>query len=110
LFSQDLRSWDQYAVLRESGVSFIAIEDTGKVLPLRDLKIGTCICSADLYEDCARLHNDLLLNVSPFILKLNTEVLRLVGEHGIDRLLATVETNRKIVRDSLRGSSGIDVL
>ena len=39
-FVSDIQSWDQYAAARESGAVYMIIEDTGKTLPLMELKVG----------------------------------------------------------------------
>jgi aspartate/methionine/tyrosine aminotransferase len=62
--------WDQYELLDGSGVSYLAIEDLGKIWPTRDLKVGILTSSADLYAETDRVHDDFLLNVSPFTLEL----------------------------------------
>lgn len=105
LFSPEMRSWDQYSHLYDSKVSFICIEDTGKVFPLLDLKAGICICSDENFEELESLHNDLLLNVSPFILRLNSEAIRLTQIAGLDSLFCDLNANRKLVENFLSESS-----
>jgi aspartate/methionine/tyrosine aminotransferase len=73
LFADTLRGWDQYLALRESGVTFVCIEDTGKTWSLADTKVGITVCSADSAPLIYRLHDELLLNVSPLHLMLLTE-------------------------------------
>jgi aspartate/methionine/tyrosine aminotransferase len=69
-FFSRLTEWDQYEVLRRSGVRFVCIEDTGKTWPSLDLKLGMLIADSETREDLEAISDDYLLNVSPFIFTL----------------------------------------
>jgi aspartate/methionine/tyrosine aminotransferase len=60
--------FDLYELLDSSGVSYLALEDTGKTWPLQDAKCALLTCSEDLYQDVYNLHTSVLLDVSPFVL------------------------------------------
>jgi aspartate/methionine/tyrosine aminotransferase len=71
-----LHRWDQHAhAHRIPGLRFVFLEDTGKVYPLSELKVGLTCASADLVPLLTSLSNELLLNVSPFTLAALTEVM-----------------------------------
>lgn len=73
-FARDM-FWDQYQLLLDSGVDFACIEDTGKTWPTADLKTGIIACSQSIEPAISRIHSDLLLNVSPFVLSLLTGII-----------------------------------
>ena len=62
--------WDQYQMALQSGVDFLFVEDTGKTWPSLDLKVGILTVAPRIYPAVYSIHNDALLNVSPFILEL----------------------------------------
>jgi aspartate/methionine/tyrosine aminotransferase len=97
--------WDQYQVLQRTGVSYICIEDTGKTWPTLELKCSLLASSADLYRWLVTPHNDLLLNVSPFVLRLLVEYLVDTEQRGLDRVVRqTVRHNRKALHSAIAGS------
>lgn len=99
------RYWDQYELLERSGISYIVVEDTGKTWPTQDLKCSILAMSADLHEDLLELHNDILLNVSPFILKLLIEYLKDTGREGLPSAIwETIDRNRLQLREALQAS------
>jgi len=105
-FSSHLSDWDQYELLEASGISYITIEDTGKTWPTLDMKIGGTVCSSDLFPELYQLHDDLLLNVSPFHLALLIEFIRDTRETGLEKtILRHVRSNRRQLRRALEGST-----
>ncbi|WP_051765546.1 pyridoxal phosphate-dependent aminotransferase [Streptomyces sp. NRRL F-5135] len=97
--------WDQYAQLEESGISYVVVEDTGKTWPTQDLKCSILAVSADLHESVLELHNDILLNVSPFILQLLTAYLRDTERNGLQQTIwSVVRANRTSLRKALEGT------
>src|SRR5205807_3916332 len=70
LMDPELGRFDIYEMLEESGVSYIAIEDTGKTWPIQDAKCALLTVSKDLHQQTYNIHTAILLNVSPFILNL----------------------------------------
>jgi aspartate/methionine/tyrosine aminotransferase len=104
LFNPDLE-WDQYAVLLESGVNFIAIEDTGKAWPTLDMKVSITSCSLRLASEVHELHTDVLLNVSPFILTLLTSFIRDTQEHGVQECIRGIaDENRALLHAAIEGT------
>ncbi|MCP3802375.1 aminotransferase class I/II-fold pyridoxal phosphate-dependent enzyme [Allokutzneria sp. A3M-2-11 16] len=96
LFSPRMTSWCQYSVLDESGVSYVVLEDTGKVFPFLDLKVGMLAASADVLGALHELNRDLLLNVSPWVLELLGRGCTGAAEMGLeDYLWRGVRRNRE---------------
>ncbi|MGF9915064.1 pyridoxal phosphate-dependent aminotransferase [Paenibacillus ehimensis] len=98
-------SWDQYELLERSNISYLMVEDTGKTWPTQDLKCSILAMSEDLAEAMLELHNDILLNVSPFILQLLIEYLKDTARHGLRSVLwETIDRNRQTLREAIRSS------
>jgi aspartate/methionine/tyrosine aminotransferase len=93
--------WDQLALAESHGASLILIEDTGKIVPLHDTKVGVITCTKDLAADLNEIHESVLLNCSSIDLALITVVLG--DSHSkideIERARSLVRMNRKRVRD-----------
>jgi aspartate/methionine/tyrosine aminotransferase len=51
-----------------NGLKWLVIEDTGKYLPLNDLKVGFLYCSQNILQKIDNVNKELLLNVSPTLL------------------------------------------
>jgi len=97
--------WDQYELLERSGIRYLAVEDTGKTWPTQDLKCSILAMSADLHADVLELHNDILLNVSPFILRLLIEYLKDTEREGLPSAIwKTVDQNRRMLREAIDSS------
>jgi aspartate/methionine/tyrosine aminotransferase len=92
---------DIYQMLEESGVTYMAIEDTGKTWPVQDAKCAMITASEDIWEDVYNIHTAVLLNVSPFVLNF----LARYAEDSIDDGFASVRDvimeNRAAVREAL---------
>jgi aspartate/methionine/tyrosine aminotransferase len=101
LFDPEMR-WDQYALLESEGASYLAIEDLGKIWPTQDLKVGLLTASSDLFDATDSVHDDFLLNVSPFTLGLLTQFC--VAEEAqaiLDQIRMVPLGNRRLLMDAL---------
>jgi aspartate/methionine/tyrosine aminotransferase len=49
LFDENLARFDVYELLEDSGISYLAIEDTGKTWPVQDAKCAMLTSSEDIY-------------------------------------------------------------
>ena len=108
LHSKELKHWDQYHSLVQSGVSFIAFEDTGKTWSLGDTKVGITVSSCDAKDILYRLHDELLLNVSPLHLLLLTEFIRDTLAYGFEETVGqAIELNRELVHAMVENGSVI---
>lgn len=103
MFSPDLLLWDQYFMLKQSGASVIVIEDTGKLWPLLNFKVGVLICSDDLLSPLRSIQQVLISFVSPFQVKLISEFLELTLRNGLEQeVWANIMRNRRLVGNLLR--------
>lgn len=89
---------DAYAVLEDAGVSYIAMEDTGKTWPLQDAKCAALSCSRDINADIYPIVTSVLLNVSPFILKLVTQYVRDSQQDGFQSVRSLLGDNRQLAQ------------
>jgi aspartate/methionine/tyrosine aminotransferase len=102
-YSREMTSWSQYDVLRRSGCRFITIEDTGKTLPLLDVKIGMLRCGTDFLGPLRLRNEEVALNVSPWILTVLAEVLTDYHVHGLDSTIwMPTERRRALVQAWIR--------
>ncbi len=92
--------WDQLALAERTGASLILIEDTGKIVPLHDTKVGVVTCTPDLEAELREIHEAVLLNVSSIDLALITVVLGASsGVDEIQRARDLVQSNKQQVRE-----------
>ncbi len=100
----NLDVFDLYELLEDSGVSYIAVEDTGKTWPVQDTKAALIKCSKDLYTDIRNIHTSYLLNVSPFTLNLLTEYILDSEKDNFASVYDLLERNREVAKKELAGS------
>lgn len=104
LFDPELTRFDIYELLEESGVTYLAIEDTGKTWPIQDAKAAMITASRDIQEAVYNIHTSVLLNVSPFVLNMLTHY---VEDSIADRMASVrhvLDVNRTAARNALQGS------
>ena len=99
-----LNVFDLYELLETSGVSYIAMEDTGKTWPLQDAKAAMIKTSVDIYDDIYNIHTAYLLNVSPFILNILNQYVLDSELDSFASVFGLLERNRAIGKDILDGS------
>jgi len=98
-------TYDDYAILHDVGVSYIAFEDTGKVFPLHDLKASLLLCSNDLQALVNDVYNETYLCNSRFTLLLLEMVLQRTLSVGLSAAVwSLVDTRRDVLRASLAGT------
>jgi aspartate/methionine/tyrosine aminotransferase len=86
-YSAGMTAWSQYDCLERSGCRFIAFEDTGKTLPLLDIKVGMARCSGCFVNELAKRNEEVVLNVSPWIMEVITPLLKSYVGSGLDAVL-----------------------
>lgn len=99
--------YDHYAVLEASGCRWAVVEDTGKLWPTLDLKIGWLVTSANLELPVSKVYSDILLGVSPLILSLVRRFAEDAADGGLADLQQFIAGNRAAVRAELAGVPGI---
>ena len=100
----NLDVFDLYELLEKTGVSYIAIEDTGKTWPVQDTKVSLIKCSKDVYSDIYNIHTSYLLNVSPFILNVLTEYILDSQKDNFASVYTLLARNREVAKRELEGS------
>jgi aspartate/methionine/tyrosine aminotransferase len=95
---------DVYRRLEEAGVSYLAIEDTGKTWPTQDAKCAMLTASADLYPEIYDIHTAVLLNVSPFVLNLLTAYVEDSIADSLQSVRGVSDRNREMLCHAARGT------
>jgi aspartate/methionine/tyrosine aminotransferase len=104
-FCRELATWDQYAPLEESGITYATIEDTGKTWSVHDLKLGIVQSSLDIHDNLYYYYDNHLLSVSPFILHLLAELIDNTKSVGFDNTICkVVSTNSDTVAEIIAGT------
>lgn len=104
LMDPEIGRFDVYEMLEESGVSYLAIEDTGKTWPILDAKCAMLTASQDLYQQVYDIHSSILVNVSPFILNMLSAYIDDSESDGFASVRDVLESNRNLARETLRGT------
>lgn len=94
---------DVYELLEGSEVNFIAMEDTGKTWPIQDAKCSTLQVSKNINNDIYNIVTSVLLNVSPFILKMITRYIEDSEKDNFSSVRSVLETNRNLALKYLDG-------
>lgn len=95
--------YDQYDMLRESGVDCFLIEDTGKTWPTLELKAPFFSASRHIAKEIDIIYSDFLLHVSPVAVALMTEFLKLPDEYGLGYIRKVIAFNRHTLYQDLSG-------
>lgn len=93
--------YDHYAVLEDSGCRWVVIEDTGKLWPTLELKIGWLVRSARVDLPIEKIHSDILLGVSPLVLLMVKRFSADAAEGGLADLHGAIADNRALLRAAL---------
>ncbi|REK87551.1 enduracididine biosynthesis enzyme MppP [Streptomyces inhibens] len=101
--------YDHYEVLNASGVRWVVIEDTGKLWPTLDLKVGMLVHSENLALPVEKIYSDILLGVSPLILAMVRRFSEDAAAGGLEDLHRFIAANRAMVRTELAGLPGVTV-
>lgn len=95
--------FDIYELLERSGVTYAAIEDTGKTWPVQDAKCAMITASEDIREDIYNIHTAVLLNVSPFVLNFLTHYVEDSIQDDFASVRDVITQNRRAARELLAG-------
>ncbi|MFD8495087.1 enduracididine biosynthesis enzyme MppP [Amycolatopsis sp. NPDC059657] len=95
--------YDHYAVLEQSGCRWVVIEDTGKLWPTLELKIGWLASSANVGLPLAKVYSDILLGVSPLVLSMVKRFSEDAAGGGLAELHQFIAANRATLRNGLAG-------
>ncbi|MFC3495838.1 pyridoxal phosphate-dependent aminotransferase [Glycomyces rhizosphaerae] len=95
---------DVYEILDDSGVTYLCIEDTGKTWPTLDIKCGILTVSADIRDEVRDLHTAVLLNVSPFAVRLLADFVTASKNDGFASVADVLDANRQVLADAIEGT------
>lgn len=93
--------YDTYAVLDDAGVDWITIEDTGKLWPTHELKIGLLAYSERTTLPIERAFSESLLAASPVVLQLVEALAVDWINGGYQRARELVERNRTVLQETI---------
>jgi aspartate/methionine/tyrosine aminotransferase len=94
--------FDDHEILLETGVSFIAFEDTGKVWPTHDLKASLLFASRGLQPLVEEIYNEIFLCHSRFALAILERCVLETTRRGLaSTLWRQVDQRRALLRDVL---------
>ncbi len=99
--------YDNYEILEASGCRYVVIEDTGKLWPTLDLKVGLLVHNQKTGLPLEVIYSDILLGVSPFILQLVEAFSRDAASGGFKLLHDHIRTNRELLRGTLSSVPGV---
>jgi aspartate/methionine/tyrosine aminotransferase len=93
--------YDTYALLDEAGADWITIEDTGKLWPTHELKIGFLTWSERTNLPIERAFSESLLAASPVVLQLVKALAADWMDGGYERSRTMLERNRAVVTEAI---------
>jgi aspartate/methionine/tyrosine aminotransferase len=102
--------YDDYAILLESGVDFIAFEDTGKCWPTMDMKLSMMFSSPRHLSALQAIYRELYLAASPFSVMLFKQLFDDTRRSGIKSYVwDLVDQRRAQLREALQGGPWVPV-
>lgn len=97
--------YDSYKILLESGVTFLSIEDTGKVWPTQEIKASLLITSANVSKEIDIIYDEIFLCHSNFALGLLGAFMTDAQQRGLSEAVWNgVAKRRKLFRKAIEGS------
>jgi aspartate/methionine/tyrosine aminotransferase len=93
--------YDMYAVLDDADADWVIIEDTGKLWPVHELKVGLLAYSKRTKLPIERAFSESLLSASPVVLQLVKALAEDWAEGGYERARALLDRNRAVVRTAI---------
>jgi enduracididine biosynthesis enzyme MppP len=101
--------YDTYEVLESTEVEYVVIEDTGKLWPTSELKLGILVASENCRLAVEKGMSDVLLSVSPLILMLVSLLSEDAANGGLAALRELIATNRKALRGAFADPGMVEV-
>ena len=102
--------FDTYELLDGTSVEYVIIEDSGKLWPTSELKLGLLASSERNRLNLERAMSDILLSVSPFVLLLVEAFSADAAQGGFESLHRLIRGNRELFRRELAGASSARVV
>jgi enduracididine biosynthesis enzyme MppP len=95
--------YDHVEVLVRAGCRYVVIEDTGKLWPTLDLKVGLLVFDMADRLPLHRIYTDILLRVSPLIMLLVQQFSQDAESGGFGELHRLIADNRRLLERGLEG-------
>ncbi|WP_030559518.1 aminotransferase class I/II-fold pyridoxal phosphate-dependent enzyme [Streptomyces aureocirculatus] len=102
--------YDMYRVLEAAGTDYILLEDTGKLWPMLELKLGFLAVSPRMERPIKKIMSEVLLSVSPLVLRLVEELSKDYAAGGMAQLHDLIGTNRRVVAETVTDLDGVTLL
>ncbi|MEI5100662.1 aminotransferase class I/II-fold pyridoxal phosphate-dependent enzyme [Streptomyces sp. PmtG] len=102
--------YDMYRILEAAGTDYILLEDTGKLWPMLELKLGFLAVSARMERPIKKIMSEVLLSVSPLVLRLVEELSKDYAADGMSQLHELIYTNRRLVAETVTDLDGVTLL
>lgn len=101
-FIPELQVWDQYETLEQSGVRYIAIEDTGKTWPTFEIKVSPLVSDKQTFAILNRIYRDIFICHSPFALAFVGEFVKASQREGALKCFQNIiAENRALLRTAI---------
>lgn len=97
--------FDVYALLERIGVTYMAIEDTGKTWPVQDAKAAMLTVSKDIHDVVYNIHTAVLLDVPPFVLNMLERYVRDSIDDGFASVRDVITENRITAQAAVAGTA-----
>lgn len=107
LYNRD--PYDDYRVLQETGVSYAAFEDTGKVFPTQEKKASLLSYSEDMAPEIEAVFHEIYLRPCPPDLRMLSAFFDRTAERGIEGALWNVIDDRRAALRRAISGSGLQV-
>ncbi|QFS47274.1 pyridoxal phosphate-dependent aminotransferase [Nostoc sphaeroides] len=104
MYDDEVELYDTYQVLKESGINYMAIEDTGKYWPIQNTKVAMLKVSDCLYEEMYSIYTAYILSISPFILNLLSEYILESHRSQFSSTRYLLKKNQTILKEMLQGT------
>ena len=99
------QTYDMYQILLDSGVTFLSIEDTGKVWPTQEVKASLLVTSANIFKEVDIIYDEIFLCHSNFALAILTEFLLDAHARGLEEAVwKAVAERRAKFRSHIEGT------
>lgn len=101
-FIPEAQIWDQYQILEQSGVRYIAIEDTGKTWPTFEIKVSPFTGDTQTFPALRSIYRDIFICHSPLALAFVGEFVKASLQEGAQKCFQNIVTaNRTLLRQTI---------
>ncbi|MBA8827774.1 aspartate/methionine/tyrosine aminotransferase [Saccharopolyspora lacisalsi] len=92
--------YDEYDILRSSGVKYFTIEDTGKTWPTHDMKASLLAYSPEVASLTRQIYEEIFLCSSGFALSLFAELFHITRQEGVEKCILDEARRRRTQVDA----------